>query len=71
VDRRHRQAHAALGSRPLVGPHAVEVNGATLEADKIFINVGGRAVLPTWHGIADVPVLTNTSMMALEPCPST
>jgi len=51
------------------GPNAVEVNGATLEAPKIFINVGGRAVLPGWHGIADVPVLTNTSMMAVDTLP--
>ena len=40
-----------------------------LEAPKIFINVGGRAVLPDWPGIDDVPVLTNTSMMALDALP--
>ncbi len=57
------------GHARFVGPHTVEVNGATLEADKIFINVGGRAVLPTWPGIADVPVLTNTTMMALDTLP--
>ncbi len=51
------------------GPTTVEVNGETLEASKIFLNVGGRAVLPTWHGIADVPVLTNTSMMAVDTLP--
>jgi len=50
-------------------PHAVEVNGETLAAPQIFINVGGRPVLPTWRGIADVPVLTNVSMMALETLP--
>ena len=51
------------------GPNAVEVKGDTFEAPKIFINVGGRAVLPTWHGIAGVPVLTNTSMMAIDTLP--
>ncbi len=51
------------------GPNTVEVNGETLTAPKIFINVGGRAVLPTWHGIDDVPVLTNTSMMAVDTLP--
>ena len=51
------------------GPNAVEVKGETFEAPKIFINVGGRAVLPTWHGIAGVPVLTNTSMMAIDTLP--
>jgi pyruvate/2-oxoglutarate dehydrogenase complex dihydrolipoamide dehydrogenase (E3) component len=51
------------------GPNAVEVKGETYQAPKIFINVGGRAVLPGWHGIADVPVLTNTSMMAVDTLP--
>ncbi|MEO6743732.1 MAG: FAD-containing oxidoreductase [Caldimonas sp.] len=56
--------HARFG-----GPHAIEVDGRTLRAERIFINVGGRAVLPNWHGIADVPVLTNTSLMALDIVP--
>lgn len=57
------------GHARFTGAHAVEVNGETLEAAKIFINVGGRAVLPEWSGIADVPVLTNTSMMAIDTLP--
>jgi pyruvate/2-oxoglutarate dehydrogenase complex dihydrolipoamide dehydrogenase (E3) component len=57
------------GHARFVGPHAIEVNGERLEADRIFVNVGGRAVLPTWRGIGDVPVLTNTSMMALDVLP--
>ncbi len=57
------------GHARFVGPHAVEVNGATLESDKIFVNVGGRPVLPTWDGIATVPVLTNTTMMAIDTLP--
>jgi pyruvate/2-oxoglutarate dehydrogenase complex dihydrolipoamide dehydrogenase (E3) component len=40
-----------------------------LQAPRIFINVGGRAQLPDWPGIADVPVLTNTTMMALDQLP--
>jgi pyruvate/2-oxoglutarate dehydrogenase complex dihydrolipoamide dehydrogenase (E3) component len=51
------------------GAHAVEVDGRTLEAPQIFINVGGRPTLPGWQGIADVPVLTNVSMMALDTLP--
>ena len=57
------------GHARFTGPHAVDVNGESLEAPKIFINVGGRAVLPTWRGIADVPVLTNSSMMAIDSLP--
>jgi pyruvate/2-oxoglutarate dehydrogenase complex dihydrolipoamide dehydrogenase (E3) component len=54
------------GHARFAGPHAVEVGGRVLEAPRIFINVGGRPVLPPWKGIADVPVLDNVSMMAVD-----
>jgi pyruvate/2-oxoglutarate dehydrogenase complex dihydrolipoamide dehydrogenase (E3) component len=57
------------GHARFTGPHVVAVNDEVLEAPKIFVNVGGRPVLPTWHGIDDVPVLTNTSMMDLDVLP--
>jgi len=57
------------GDARFTGPHAIEVNGGILEAPKIFINVGARPVLPSWKGIADVPVLNNTSMMAVDTLP--
>src|SRR4051794_8314128 len=47
------------GHARFTAPHAVAVDGETLEAPQIFINVGGRPTLPAWQGIADVPVLTN------------
>jgi pyruvate/2-oxoglutarate dehydrogenase complex dihydrolipoamide dehydrogenase (E3) component len=49
-----------------VGPHEVEAGGRRLTAPRIFINTGGRAVIPEWPGLTDVPYLTNTSMMALD-----
>ncbi|HEV7576715.1 MAG TPA: FAD-containing oxidoreductase [Caldimonas sp.] len=57
------------GRARFTGPRSIEVNGATLEAPQIFINVGGRPVLPPWPGIADVPVLTNTTMMGVDTLP--
>jgi pyruvate/2-oxoglutarate dehydrogenase complex dihydrolipoamide dehydrogenase (E3) component len=54
------------GEARFVGPHAVAVGDEVLEAPKIFINVGGRPVLPDWPGLDQVPVLTNTSMMAVD-----
>jgi pyruvate/2-oxoglutarate dehydrogenase complex dihydrolipoamide dehydrogenase (E3) component len=57
------------GHARFTGAKSIEVNGEALEAAKIFINVGGRAVLPSWPGIADVPVLTNSSMMAIDTLP--
>ena len=54
------------GQARFSGPNAVDVAGQRLVAPKIFINVGGRPVLPGWPGIERVPVLTNTSMMTLD-----
>ena len=44
----------------------VVVNDEVLEADKIFINVGGRAAVPEMPGIHDVPFLNNSSMMDVD-----
>src|SRR6187200_993671 len=38
------------GHARFVAPNAVEVDGARLAAARIFINVGGQPVLPTWDG---------------------
>jgi len=56
------------------GAHAIAVDasdGSTrvLEAPRIFVNVGGRAVLPDWPGIHEIKALTNTSMMELAELP--
>jgi pyruvate/2-oxoglutarate dehydrogenase complex dihydrolipoamide dehydrogenase (E3) component len=44
----------------------VVVNDEVLQADKIYINVGGRASIPDIPGIHDVPFLTNSSMMDID-----
>jgi len=46
--------------------HAVSVGDARLIADRIFVNVGGRAVIPDMAGIQTVPYLTNSSMMEMD-----
>ena len=46
--------------------HSVAVNDEVLEADEIFINVGGRATVPAFPGIHDVPFLTNSSMIDVD-----
>ncbi|HET6143039.1 MAG TPA: FAD-containing oxidoreductase [Candidatus Acidoferrales bacterium] len=55
------QGHARFQSA-----NAVIVNDEILQADKIFINVGGRASVPEMPGIHDVPFLTNSSMMDID-----
>ena len=51
------------------GPKTVRVNGELLEAERIFINVGGRANIPDMPGIKDVPYLTNSTMLDLDVLP--
>jgi pyruvate/2-oxoglutarate dehydrogenase complex dihydrolipoamide dehydrogenase (E3) component len=46
--------------------HEVSVRGERLAADKIFINVGGRAAVPDMPGIGEIDFLTNSSMMSVD-----
>ena len=54
------------GHGRFVGSKNVQVNDEVLSADKIFINVGARAVVPPIPGLEQVPYLTNSSMMDLD-----
>ena len=47
-------------------PREVSVGAARLTAERFFINVGGRAVIPDLPGIDQVPYLTNSSMMDVD-----
>jgi pyruvate/2-oxoglutarate dehydrogenase complex dihydrolipoamide dehydrogenase (E3) component len=55
------QGHARFHS-----PSTVMVNDEVLQAEKIFINVGGRASIPPLPGIHDISFLTNSSMMDVD-----
>jgi pyruvate/2-oxoglutarate dehydrogenase complex dihydrolipoamide dehydrogenase (E3) component len=59
------EAHARL-----IGPKQIKVADEVLRADKIFINVGGRAVIPSIPGLDEVPYLTNSSMMNVDFLPA-
>ena len=48
------------------GPHAVRVNGDVLEAERVFINVGARALIPPIPGLDKVEYLTSTSMLEVD-----
>ncbi len=50
-------------------PHTIGVNGDLLHADRIFLNVGGRAVVPDVPGLSDVEYLTNVSILELDTLP--
>ena len=55
------QGHARFTS-----PTSVRVDDRVLEASLIFVNVGGRALVPPMPGIAEVPYLTNSTMMDVD-----
>jgi pyruvate/2-oxoglutarate dehydrogenase complex dihydrolipoamide dehydrogenase (E3) component len=54
------------GHARFVAGKSVAVDGRELQAERIFINVGGRASVPDMPGINDVPFLTNSSIMDVD-----
>jgi pyruvate/2-oxoglutarate dehydrogenase complex dihydrolipoamide dehydrogenase (E3) component len=48
---------------------SVRVNGNLLEAERIVLNVGGRAFVPDMPGAEGVDYLTNSSMMEVDVLP--
>jgi len=58
------RGHAAFESA-----HILRVGDTAIEADEIFLNVGGRAAVPDFPGIDSVPYLTNTSVLQLRELP--
>jgi pyruvate/2-oxoglutarate dehydrogenase complex dihydrolipoamide dehydrogenase (E3) component len=55
------QSHARFES-----PQVVRVGGETITAERIFINVGGRATVPPMPGLDQIELLTNSSMMGVD-----
>jgi len=47
----------------------IQVGSEALTAKQIFINVGGRALIPDMSGIDQVPYLTNSTMLDLNVLP--
>lgn len=58
------EGHGAFRS-----PTTVEVGGETLEAEKIFLDVGARSRTPNFDGADTVPYLTSTGILELEELP--
>ncbi|MEO9336102.1 FAD-containing oxidoreductase [Mesorhizobium sp. SB112] len=47
----------------------IRIGDEVLSADRIFLNVGGRAAIPDFPGIDEVDYLTNTSILQLTELP--
>jgi pyruvate/2-oxoglutarate dehydrogenase complex dihydrolipoamide dehydrogenase (E3) component len=58
------EGHARLESA-----RSVRVGDEVLGAARIFLNVGARARIPAMPGVDEVPVLTNTTMVAMNTLP--
>ncbi len=57
------------GHARFIDPHTLRVGDDELRADRIFLNVGGRAVVPDIPGLDDVEFLTNVSILELDALP--
>lgn len=49
-----------------VGPHELTVGDERLSSEQIFINVGGRAFVPTMPGLDQIRYFDNSSMMGVD-----
>lgn len=58
------------GHAVFADPHTLRVGDDVLRADRIFLNVGGRAVVPDIPGLPDVDFLTNVSILELDTVPT-
>lgn len=61
-----RNVTLVRGHARFCGARRVEVNGRELEAERIFINVGGRPSVPDMPGVNEVPFFTSSSMMGVD-----
>jgi pyruvate/2-oxoglutarate dehydrogenase complex dihydrolipoamide dehydrogenase (E3) component len=57
------------GHARLQAAREVAIGDQILNADRIFINVGGRALVPSMPGLDGVPFLTNSSILDLDTAP--
>jgi pyruvate/2-oxoglutarate dehydrogenase complex dihydrolipoamide dehydrogenase (E3) component len=57
------------GQARFTGPQTLQVAGEEIVGDKIFLDVGGRPLVPDMPGVDAVPYLTNVSMMDLATLP--
>ena len=54
------------GHARFVGRSEIQVGSQILRADSIFLDVGGRPLVPNMPGLNTMPYLTNATMMDLE-----
>jgi pyruvate/2-oxoglutarate dehydrogenase complex dihydrolipoamide dehydrogenase (E3) component len=58
-----------VGAARFVAPRTIEVGARRLTAPRVFLNLGGRPIVPDLQGLREVPTLDNLSMMDLAELP--
>lgn len=51
------------------GVHQVQVGDSVIESERVYLNVGTRAMIPAIDGLTDVDYLDNVKLMALDSLP--
>ena len=64
-----KNTEVIVGEARFTGPRTLRVGERELTAPRIFLNVGGRAVVPELPGVHEVPTLDNASIMELDAVP--
>ena len=64
-----RNAKVYRGHARFTASDALSVNGETLRAERIFLDVGGRPLVPKMPGLDTVPFLTSETVMDLARVP--
>ena len=54
------------GHGRFIDAKTIRVGDETLSAERVFINTGGRALVPDMPGLADVSYFTNTTMLHVD-----
>ena len=57
------------GAAAFVNPHGIQVDGATLTAEKFVVAVGTRPLVPPINGLKEIDYLTNENLYQLESLP--
>jgi pyruvate/2-oxoglutarate dehydrogenase complex dihydrolipoamide dehydrogenase (E3) component len=65
----HPNIRLYRGRARFTSAHQIQVGEILLESDKMFINTGGRPIIPDISGLDPARVLTNESMMELKELP--
>jgi pyruvate/2-oxoglutarate dehydrogenase complex dihydrolipoamide dehydrogenase (E3) component len=61
-----KDATVYRGHARFSGRNSVSVNGEKLVSDRIFLDVGGRPLVPKMPGLDTVPYLTNVTLMDVD-----